>query len=592
MQVTVIGVRSQRATWISSTFLALTALITSLFMPSIGGLNLASVACAQDRAPLGSAGRADANVANSTAPVLVVSIASLNKLMQDVNYISAAAGQPQAGGMFTMMAGGFAQGLDMSRPIGVIVPIVDGAPEPIAMVPTPDVETMLKRLEAQTGPIDRLDDGTLVVAAGPALVYIRQVGPWAIVARQKELLDLAPANPMSLLEDLGDNYTLSARLNVKEIPAGAREDLIAQIRQGFESAMAKQGQDGEGLQAASNDSIGQIEQLIRESAELMVGININPTEKIVTLESKFIAADGTEMAEMYAGQKAIPSKFASVIDDKNAMYYHAAASIGPKVIERTRESIDSAKLMISKAIEDSDELDDEAKGQVNELSNAVIKLIMQTIEEGKFDIGVQSIADDGQLELAAGMFVSDGDAAAQLAKDLADKLKGTPDAPTFVFGEETYNGVTLHSVKVAIPAKEAELRQMFGPEAIIKIGTAPKAVYLALSADSANSIKSFIDQGMETDDPADRPLGQMQVSLLPYLRLAQSIKPNDLVASMIDTLSQNADTDYVALQSNVIENGQTSYFEIGEGILKAVGAAVRELQMQRMRQMQQGGGQF
>lgn len=593
MQLTGIGVRSQRATLFTATMLAIAVLASGLFVQNVGDLKLNSVAKAQDNSQPKRAAGAAAGQLDSSEPVLVVSIASLNKLMQDINYITATAGQPQAGGMFAMMAGGFAQGLDMSRPIGVIVPIVDGAPEPIGMVPTPDVATMLKRLEAQTGPVDRLDDGTLVVAAGTSLVYIRQSGPWAIVARQKEFLDLAPADPMSVMEDLGDNYTLSARLNVEEIPADAREALIAQIRQGFENAMAQQGQDGEGIQAASEDSIGQIEQLIRESAELMVGWNINPEEKIVTIESEFIAADGTEMAEMYAGQKAIPSKFASVIDEDNAMYYHAAASIGPKVIERTRESIDGAKLMISKAINDSDDLDDEAKAQVSELADALIKLMLQTIEEGKFDIGVESMADDGQLEFAAGMFVSDGKAAAQLVKDLAEKLKGTPDVPTFSFDEEDYSGVTLHSVKVNIPAKEAELRQVFGPEAVIKIGTAPKGVYLALGKDSAKSIKAFIDKGTETDDPADRPLGQMQVSLLPYLRFAQSIKANDIVASMIDTLSQNVDTDYVAIESNVVENGQTSYLEIGEGVLKAIGAAFREVQMQQMKQMQQqGGGQF
>ncbi len=134
---------------------------------------------------------ADSALGTATEPVIIVSICSLNKLMQDVTYLSNVVGQPQAGGMFQMMAGGFTQGLDMSRPIGVVVPIVDGAPEPIGMIPTPDVEMMLKRLEQQTGrPADKLDDGTLVVSAGTSLVYIRQSGEWAIVARQKELLDL------------------------------------------------------------------------------------------------------------------------------------------------------------------------------------------------------------------------------------------------------------------------------------------------------------------------------------------------------------------------------------------------------------------
>ncbi|MGV3484292.1 MAG: hypothetical protein ACO1RT_07730 [Planctomycetaceae bacterium] len=583
MQVTGIGRRSLGAV------LFLSALMV--------GSGLAGQAVAQDQTPLQLDRKgSDSGTADATEPVLVVSIASLNKLMQDVNYITAAVGQPTAGGFFTMMAGGFAQGLDTTRPIGILVPIVDGAPEPIAMVPTPDAESMLKRLEAQgqIGAIDRLDDGTLVIAAGPSLVYIRQSGPWAVVARQKELLGLAPADPSGLLEDLGDNYTLSARLNVQEIPAETREGLIAQLRQGFEQAMAQRGgENTEDLQAASESTIKQLEQVIRESDQLMFGWNISPEEKIVTIDTEFIAAQGTEMAQLYGGQKAIASKFAHVINDEHAMYYQAAVSLTPKVIERSRESIAGAKQMINKAISDSEDLDADAKASVSELSSAVIDLIMQTIEAGKFDVGVQAIADDGQLEFAGGMFVSDGAKAEDLVRKLASKLENVEDAPTFAFDEGKHQGVELHSIKVDIPAEESEAREIFGEQAVIKVGTAPQALYFAIGKNSEQSLKEFIDSGSKNDNPTDRPLGQMQVSLLPFLRFSQSIKSNDVVAAMIDTLSQNVETDYVLVQSDSIENGQASTLEIGEGILKATGAAIREVQMQKMKQMQQqGGGQF
>jgi hypothetical protein len=589
MQVIGIGVYSRRAIF----FFA--ALMTYLgFISDQGsGIALAPIAMAQDNLELDAKGDSDSAVADASDPVLVVSIASLNKLMQDVNYITSVVGQPQAGGMFTMMAGGFAQGLDMARPIGIMVPIVDGAPEPIGLLPTPDVEAMLKRLEAQTGPVDKLDDGTLVLAAGPSLVYIRQVDSWAVIARQKEFLDLAPADPMSLMEDLGDNYTLSARLNVQLIPEETREGLIAQMRQGFEQAMAQQGEEAESIQAASEDSIKQIEQLIREAEELMIGWNINAEEKVVTFEAEFIAAEGTDMAEMYAGQAPIPSKFASVIDDENAMYYHAAASIGPKMVEQTEESVKNARTMFGKAIEDSDDLDENAKTQVTELMNSVVDLIGQTIAEGKFDLGVQAVADDGQLDITAGMFVSDGEAAAKIVKDLAEELKSEPNAPTFEFDQETYKDVTLHSMMIAIPADEEELRETLGEQAVVKIGTAKNAVYLAAGTDSEQAIKGFIDNATDDDDPTDRPIGQMQIRLLPFLRFAQSVNANDVVASMIDTLSQDDETDYMLLEANMVENGQSTYLEVGEGILKAIGAAVREAQMQRMKEAQgQGGGQF
>ncbi len=588
MLVNGIGARSKRASWFAT--MAVAVCTASVGVPH----SALPTAIAQDGLQLKRESDSDSAVAVATDPVLVVTIASLNKLIQDVNYVSAAVGQPNAGNTFTMMAGMMVQGLDPTRPIGVMVPIVDGAPEPIGVIPTADVEMMLKRLEAQTGPVDRLDDGTLVVAPpGGMLIYVRQAGQWAIVARQHDLLDLVPADPMSLMQGMGNSYTLAAQLNVQEIPEDTREALIGQLRQGFEQAMAAQEEAPEGMQSASQDSIKQIEQLIRESERLKIGWNVDPQQKIITVNTEFIAAANTEMAEMYGGQKVIPSRFASVINDQNALFYHAAASLSPIVVERTAESIASLKTMIASAIKDNDKLDDNAKGQVQELANAFVKLLGETIKEGKFDLGLESAADDGSVQLAAGMFVSDGNQAAQLVKDLAAKLQGIPDAPEFMFDEEVYRDVTLHSLKIDIPAKESELRDLFGEQATIKIGTAAKAVYFALGTEPEKSMKSFIDSGVDNDNPAGRPLGQLQMRLLPYLRLAQSIKGNDLVAAVIDALSQNNETAYVSMDADIIENGQTSYFELGEGMLTAIGAVVREVQMQQMKAMQQqGGGQF
>ena len=73
--------------------------------------------------------------AASNEPVLVVTLGSVNKLTQDINYVTGVAGQAQAGGMFGLLAGTFTQGMDMTRPIGVVVPMVNGMPQPLALVP-------------------------------------------------------------------------------------------------------------------------------------------------------------------------------------------------------------------------------------------------------------------------------------------------------------------------------------------------------------------------------------------------------------------------------------------------------------------------
>jgi hypothetical protein len=301
--------------------------------------------------PRPAATQPDAVVA-STDPVLVLTVASLNKLMQDVNYISGVIGQPQAGGMFTLMAGSFTQGLDTSRPIGVLVPMVDGSPEPIGVLPTANVDLMLKQLEGTLGAADRLDDGTFVVAAGTSLVYIRQVGEWAVIARNRELIDLVPADPMSLMKGLGDNYDLGLRLSIQEIPLPLRELLVDQLSQGFEQAIARQQGDDAQVLDFSKAQLEQLNKLIREADQLMFGININPSKRVVSIDTEFTAAPGTSLAEMYAGQLPIPSKFTAVLKGDSAIRYHAAASISPEVIEASSASVDMVMASVQKALDD------------------------------------------------------------------------------------------------------------------------------------------------------------------------------------------------------------------------------------------------
>jgi hypothetical protein len=90
-------------------------------------------------------------------------------------------------------------------------------------------------------------------------------------------------------------------------------------------------------------------------------------------------------------------------------------------------------------------------------------------------------------------------------------------------------------------------------------------------------MKQLIDSG-ELDNVGDRPVGQMKISLLPILQYAQSIEANDTLAAMIDALSRSPDSGELMIVSQAIENGGKSRISIGEGILQAIGAAIRENQ--------------
>ncbi len=549
---------------------------------------------AQDKQPAGQSesATAPAPATAATEPVLVVSIGSIDQLTQNLNYVTGAVGQPQFGGIFAMMAGNFAQGIDTTQPVGLLVPLIDGAAEPIALIPTADVKAVLKRLEDKMGgPADELDDGTLVVAIGANTVFIRQVGNWAILARNRNVLDRVPADPSTAIAQMGADYDLAMRLDMQQVPDGIRDSMIAQLRQGFDQAMSQQGgEDAESSREYAEQSMDQLEQMIKQTDELMFGFNIDSKKKRIVVDLSFTAIPGTKLAKTFAGQQPIPSAYSMVVRDDAAGYFHAATSISPEAVKDARTGIDSMLKMVSQALQKSDKLNETEADDANEVVKRIAELVVASYEEGKLDTGALLLTDAGSMKFVMGAFVADGGEAAAILKDVASKVKGHGDAPKFEFDRDTYQGVNLHLVEADVPAKDDEVRKVFGDTVRVHVGTAEKAVYVALGDQSLPLMKEMIEKAATPAASAAADLVRFEVNLMPILQYAQSVEANDDIAAMIDALSRAEDAGTLQASTKPTAHGQTTRVVIGDGLLRAIGGAVRQAQAKQMQQ--QNKGQF
>ena len=564
--------------------LSLAVLAAVLALPAVP-------AAAQQAGDAQAAPAAPAAQPQMTEPVVVVSVAGVGKISDAVTYLSEAVGQPAAGGLFSAMAATFTQGLDPNRPIGLIVPWIDGSPAPIAFIPAADVRQFLKRLEEQLGPAEEMQDdpNTLAVAAGASLVYIKQAGQWAYIAQDRQFLNQLPANPQTLLAGMDQQYDIGVRINVQQIPVQQREMIVQQLKQGFAAAAARQADgDGDQVRRMGEQTLQQLERVINETQRVLVGWSVDPANQRTFIDFEITAAPGTELAEIYDASRAIPSKFAAVIRPDAAAYYHAAVSISPKAAEQTRQSVDQAMKMLRTALAQEDDLTEQQQADVTALLERVGELAMDTVSEGKADLGLVISTEGGKLRMVGGAFVADGNAVAQLVKDLADKVKNETDAPRFTFDQGQYKGVTFHTIEADVPEDKEEARQLFGPVLQVKLGTAANAVYVAVGDNAQELIQRLVDSG-ESDTGAARPLGQLYVSLLPILQYAQTVDDNENLRAMIDALSRSNGTGNLLVVSESIEQGQKVRISIGEGLLRAIGAAVRQKQME---QQQQQGAQF
>lgn len=528
--------------------------------------------------------RAQAPAAGAGAqdkPVVVLSITNIDRLIQDVNYVSGAVGQAQTGGIFAMMAGNFTNGLDRTRPLGVAVKMVDGAPAPIVFLPSTDIKRFLKSMEAQLGPADELDDGTLAVAVQNNILYIRQQGTWAFGAQSQELLKGLPADPLAWLDGMGEKYDIGVRLNVQSFTPEQRQMFIDQLRQGFEQALAQQPpEQAEQVRRMGGSSLEQLEVIINDTDVLQFGFAIEPQQRRLRIEMVGTAAAGTNLAKMYDAQQPIPSKFASVIRPDAAVYVHGASSIGTEGIEQAKTSLEQVSASLGMLLEDAEDLSPADREELEAFFQRLIDIGVETIEEGKSDAGFMVMLDNEQLNAAGGFFVSDGQKVAQLVKDLAAKLENEPNAPKFTFDAAKHKDISFHHVDFAIPEDKDEARQIFGEQLRIIVGTGPDAAYAALGQQAEPMLKSLIDQAGSDAAASDRPLGQGRISLLPILQFAHAIEPQDGLAAAVDALSRAGDTGQVTFLSQSIEHGATVEIIIGEGILRAIGAVIQTQQQQ------------
>ena len=504
-----------------------------------------------------------------TEPVIVVTLGSIDKLMKDVNYISGVIDQQQAGGMFSMMAATFTQGIDLTKPMGLLVPLVDGMPQPVGVIPTSDIKGVLKRLEAQTGPADELDDGTLVIAVGANTIYMKQQGDWAVIAASREHLKMAPLDPMPLFEGLGNDYIIAARVKPQLVPESLRSMLIDQLRQGFEQAMASQENAPENAGEMADSSIKQLESIINDTDTLSLGINVDSSAKEMVVNLVFSGKDGSPLAELYAGQKAIPSQFAAVIRDDAIAYVHAASSVGPKAIDQAKSTMKMVLKSVDDMIGQQDGIPYEVQSEISAYLERLVGLVVDSISEGRIDLGAAVVPTDGGAGFVAGSFVSDGNEVAKIFKEIAGKVEYEAGAPTFKFDTETHNGVAIHVIEAELPASVEEARKVFGETLTVHLGTGKKSVYLAVGDNSLGLMKELIDSA-DGDTPGDRPIAQAKVKVLPILEFVQGMQANDSLALMVDALSRADDSGVVNVTATSIPNGQSTRITLSEGVIKAL----------------------
>lgn len=518
--------------------------------------------------------------AQGQKPAVVVSIANVDRLLADIGYLTRAAGAPEVGGLVTLMAGPYIQGVDTKKPAGVYVQFAGPQPTGVAFIPVSNLDQVMQQLENNNIEVEDAGDGVQKINA-PRPLYLKEKNGWAFLSDNQANLEKLPADPSQQLGGLDKKYNLAFQVNMRSIPEELVDMAVSEMKNGFERNLENETdpEKKELQEKVGRQQLESISRMLRESDQLTVGWGVDRQAGRTFVDFGMTAVAGTKLAQQMDAYKTLKSNFAGMELPDAAATLRFTAPIAKEDIAQAREGLKAVREQALKAVEEDDNLkDDEARQAAKQVVAALFDVVTSTLETGKIDGGAAIVLAPKAAQVVGGGFVADGKVVQDQLKKLVELAKKSGDDDVSIeklkFNAANYQGIDLHTFSVPIPADEEQAQEVFGEELNVVVGTGKQSAYVAFGKDSMGLLKRVVDASAAGGNKEVVPF-QLNISLAPIMQFAASVDDDPTLQMLAEAVKKVAGKDRILITQKNVERGTSVRLEVEEGVLQLVGAAAK-----------------
>jgi hypothetical protein len=506
-------------------------------------------------------------------PVLVVSVASVEKLLGNVDALGTIAQSRLFTDIFKAQAMTVLDGIDLKRPIGfVVLAQASGGFDRLGFVPVADYGKLLSTLGA-----DPPEDGVSRVRRGPVPLFLKQGGGWAFVCDDPAGLAKLPAAPETLLAGQEKEYDIAARGLVRNLPEDFRTFAIEAARSGVDFAPRFRGEsddDFELRKQAAKAFINQLVTFLEETEHLTVGWSVDAKEKKTFVDVNWVAVSGSKSAKDLARLAEAKSKFAGFILPDAAVAVNISQTSGPDQIKQFQAALRTGRERALRAIERDKNLpDDAARQAVAKIVGQAWDVLEKTAAEGSLDAAAALLVEPTALSFIAGVHVADGEKLEASVKQMVELARNDPGFRGKVqFDSGEHGEARLHTI--ALPIADPDAARLLGSELNIVLGFAPKAAYVAMGKNAAATLTAAIDKSAADLGKPVAPW-QLTVATAPLLDFAAAAGDAPRASGVLRVLAEEArkhkGKDRLLIVASPIPNGLRFRLEVEEGLIALAG---------------------
>ncbi len=456
-------------------------------------------------------------------------------------------------------------GLDVKRPLGVVLTTAGDDLSAHAFVPVKDVDKLLDSLQSITGPVDRSDDSRrITLPSGVRLVVVEKNG-WAILSLEGG--DAGIADPAAIFARLVADFSLGIEAFPSLLPKSLQKQLQTLLQQGAAAAAANgQSLDDDSLQAAVAG--------LSQTESLTLGLAIDSEKNRVFLENRVMAVAGSQAAAAIAaaGNGVLTVATPAAADGKQpALYLHAVQPL-------TKESQTQALQVFDQAL-------DQARDQA--LANARADALVQTLAlvcreilagmlaSGGIDavlaIDTSETTEENPLPaLFAGTRVKEGTAIEKQLKQLLADKKNLPAGVSVAFDTDTVATARLHAVRLDLSA--SPVAEKLGDSLEITLAIAPEYVFVLAGGDPKKRLAELLKTNGRKNATA-KPVATVQLAMDRLLDYAAQLGAGPQATLAAEAARVGTEGSLVQLLIRPIERGLATRLSVDAGVLRA-GAAM------------------
>ena len=497
--------------------------------------------------------------------IAVVAVDSYGDLKQQLTWLgphidqAGLAGIVESGLLLATQGKGLT-GLDVKRPIGVVVTSNKGDIGIHAIVPVKDLDKLLGSLQGATGPVETDGDARRLTLPSGQEIEITTHDGWAVIGERGKAFSVA--DPAKLLDPLVKDYTLAVETHPAAMPESLRALLAAGIKQ-MADAAASQGRpvDAQALQTALA-SLSGVE-------TLSLAMAMDPKANTVFLENKVIAINGPRASSATA---ALSVATAATRDGGlPAIKAHAVQPLN-----------DSQKRQLLAILDGALPRGNDEQSKI--VSTVVRGLVEAMAEAGGLDAALTvDTSAAGQLPvITLGAHVADGPKLERAVKDLFGSNSKLPREVKAKFDSGKVGKANLHTVIIDVSATPAA--GIVGPAVEIILAVTPDYAFILHGGDVEKRLGDLLaSNGKANASVSDEEVPGAAISLALDKILAyaasmgvgpQAEAAAEKAASLTDT---DEDSGSVHLSTKPIDRGIVTRLTVGAGVLKA-GAAMAQQQ--------------